>query len=408
MASCRRSSNPAVNLPMRYLTFSLISSLCLVSPAIAAEIPQINAAVQAAINASELAGGVTVVMTKDKILHLGAVGQANVERKEPMRTDHLFSIASMTKPVTATAILMLQDEGKLKVTDPVAKYLPEFSSLKTPSGKPANLTIVQILTHVSGMGEASGEAARTARTLADLVPLWVASPMQFEPGAQWKYCQSGINAAARIVEVVSGQTFDAFLQARLFGPLGMTDTTHYPQGDLVKRVATPYARNAETGQLTAVTPRSTAGPGERSPTGSTGLFSTALDYTRFCQMLLGGGEFGGRRYLSAEAMRWLSQPQTGDLPTGFMQTAEWGNHGSKYGWGLGTCVLREPHPGVASMLSPGTFGHGGAWGTQAWIDPVRGVAFVLMVQRTNFKNSDASEVRRAFQQAAVEALANAR
>jgi CubicO group peptidase (beta-lactamase class C family) len=97
--------------------------------------------------------------------------------------------------------------------------------------------------------------------------------------------------------------------------------------------------------------------------------------------------------------------QTGDLPTGFMQSDKFGNHGTNYGWGIGTCILRVPHPGVGEMLSPGTFGHGGAWGTQAWIDPVRGVAFILMVQRADFPNSDASEVRRAFQQAAVDGLA---
>src|SRR6185503_785854 len=127
-----------------------------------------------------------------------------------MTPDTLFWIASMTKPITGTAVLMLQDEGKLKVTDPVAKYLPEFANLKTPSGKPANLTIVQILTHTSGLGEAGRDGAANAHTLADLVPLWLAAPMQFEPGAKWSYCQSGINAGARIVEIVSGLTFDQF------------------------------------------------------------------------------------------------------------------------------------------------------------------------------------------------------
>src|SRR5206468_5811670 len=104
---------------------------------------------------------------------------------------------------------MLQDDGRLRVSDPVAKYLPEFAALKTPSGKQANLTIAQLMTHTSGLGEADSAAAKQARTLADLVPLWLAAPMQYEPGEKWKYTQSGINATARIVEVVSGQTFDA-------------------------------------------------------------------------------------------------------------------------------------------------------------------------------------------------------
>jgi CubicO group peptidase (beta-lactamase class C family) len=122
-------------------------------------------------------------------------------------------------------------------------------------------------------------------------------------------------------------------------------------------------------------------------------------------MLLAGGVLEGKRYLSPAAMKLLTTVQTGSLPCGFFQSADLGSHGSNYGWGIGTCILRTPHEGVAAMLSPGTFGHGGAWGTQAWIDPGRSVAYILMVQRSNFPNSDASGVRRAFQRAAAEALA---
>ena len=122
-------------------------------------------------------------------------------------------------------------------------------------------------------------------------------------------------------------------------------------------------------------------------------------------MLLNGGTLEGRRYLSTAALKFLSTPQTGTLPAGFFQNDTYGNRGTNYGWGIGTCVLRTPHDGVAEMLSPGSYGHGGAWGTQAWIDPVKGVAYVLMVQRSNFPNSDASDVRRKFQKAAATALA---
>ena len=123
-------------------------------------------------------------------------------------------------------------------------------------------------------------------------------------------------------------------------------------------------------------------------------------------MLLNGGTMGGHRYLSPEAVKTLSSVQTGSIPTGFFQAPAFGNHGTNYGWGVATCILKEPHEGAASVLSPGSFGHGGAWGTQAWIDPVKGVIYVLMVQRSNFANSDASEPRRVFQQAAAAALAN--
>jgi CubicO group peptidase (beta-lactamase class C family) len=323
-----------------------------------------------------------------------------------MQADTVFWIASMTKPITAAAVLMLQDEGKLNVHDPVAKYLPEFASLKTPSGKPANLTLIQILTHTSGLGEAGGPAAREAKTLADLVPLWLAAPMQFEPGSRWSYCQSGINAAGRVVEVVSGMSFDAFLDKRLFQPLGMTSTTFYPGASERARQVTAYSKNSTSGSLEAVPPRPEFGPRDRPPQGNGGLYSTAEDYAKFCQMLLGRGTFRGVRYLSEASVNLMSTPQTpATLPTGFFQSDSFGRRGLNYGWGLGTCVLKTPHDGVVAMLSPGTFGHGGAWGTQAWVDPVQGVAYVLMVQRSNFPNSDASDVRRAFQQAAAKALA---
>jgi CubicO group peptidase (beta-lactamase class C family) len=395
-------------LPCRHLAYlALAAALGATLPAFADEpkLPGIGAAMQEMIAKNEIAGAVTVVVNKDKVLHLESAGFADVAAKKPMTPETLFWIASMTKPVTGTAILMLQDEGKLNVADPVAKYLPEFANLKTPSGKPANLTITQILTHTSGLGEAGGPGAQKARTLADLVPLWLAAPMQYEPGEKWKYTQSGINAAARIVEVVSGMTFDAFLQKRLFDPLGMTHTTFYLTPESRSQLVTAYAKNKETGLLEPVPPRADFGSRDHPPQGNGGLYSTAPDYARFCQMLLNGGTFEGHRYLTAAAMKFLTTPQTGDLPTGFFQNDTFGKHGANYGWGIATCILRTPHEGVASMLSPGTFGHGGAWGTQAWIDPVKGVAYVLMVQRSNFPNSDASDVRREFQQAAANALA---
>src|SRR5436190_9149093 len=394
---------------MNHLRVAFRQALCVlllsaVTVLQAAKLPGVGAAMQEAVARKKVAGAVTMVVTKDKVVHLETTGFADVEKKKAMKSDTLFWIASMTKPITGTAILMLQDEGKLNVSDPVAKYLPEFTNLKTPSGKPANLTIAQILTHTSGLGEAPREGAEKAQTLADLVPLWLAAPMQYEPGEKWRYTQSGINAGARIVEVISGMTFDAFLEKRLFKPLGMKDTTFYLTDSDRKQLVTAYAKNKDTGALDAVPPRPEFGPRNRPPQGNGGLYSTAPDYARFCQMLLNGGTYKGHRYLSPAAMKLLSTSQTGDLPVGFFQGGAFGNHGTKYGWGIGTCVLKTPHEGVAEMLSPGTFGHGGAWGTQAWIDPVKGVAYILMVQRSNLPNSDASDVRRDFQKAAAAAL----
>lgn len=368
-------------------------------------LPGVGAAMEEMIARNEIAGAVTVVADKDGIIHLEANGFASLEAKRPMAEDSMGWIASMTKPVTGAAILMLQDEGRLNIADPVAKFIPEFAALKTPSGNPANLTITHILTHTSGLGEANGPKAAEARSLADLVPIWLATPMQYEPGEKWQYTQSGINAAARIVEVISGMTFDAFLQKRFFEPLGMKDTTFYPTDAQRGQMAVGYAKNKDTGKLDPAPMRAGFGVKGRPPMGNGGLFSTAPDYTRFCLMLLNGGTLDGRRILSPEAVKVMTSVHTGDLPCGFFQRPEFGGHGENYGWGIGTCVLKEPHAGLAEMLSPGTFGHGGAWGTQAWIDPKKGFIYVLFVQRANFPNSDASPVREAFQKAAAKALA---
>jgi CubicO group peptidase (beta-lactamase class C family) len=364
--------------------------------------PAIRAAVEKFIDAHDISGAVTVVAAKDKLLAVDTIGLADVAKKKPMEPDSLFWIASMTKPLTAVSILMLQDEGKLNVSDPVEKFLPEFAALKTPAGRPAHITIEQILTHTSGLGEGGSTAIEGAHTLRDLIPIYLASAMLYEPGERWRYTQSGINVAARIVEVTSGLPFDQFVGKHLLKPLGMRHTTFYPNKKQRSHLATPYIKDKQTGTLTAA-PYAGYGNNGQPPFGNAGLFSTGPDYARFCQMLLNGGTFRGKRYLSAAAFQQLTSVQTGELKTGFLQTGEYGNRGMNYGWGIGIAILKAPHPGVAEMLSPGTFGHGGAWGTQAWIDPVRGLAYILMVQRPGV-NGDASKLRQAFQQAASDAF----
>lgn len=393
---------PFMSSPLWFCPILLASPLLVLGAT--PRLPGVGAALQSAVDARDLSGAVTVVVAKDKIVHCEATGLANLAKNEPMRPDSLFWIASMTKPITGVAVLMLQDDGKLNIADPVAKYIPEFAGLKTPSGQPANLTIAQIMTHTSGMGDVDRAVAAQERTLADLIPLFLAVPMQDEPGAKWRYTQSGINTAARIVEIAGGLPFDVFLQKRVFDPLGMTNTTFYPPRKPAAHRVVAYTKSRTTGALEAAPPPSAYGIEGRVPMGNGGLFSTGPDYARFCQMLLAGGSLDGKRYLSPESMKLLTTVQTGDLPTGFLQSSESGNRGANYGWGIGTCILRAPHPGVAAMLSAGTYGHGGAWGTQAWIDPVRGVAYILMVERPDIGNSDGSEFRRAFQQAAADAL----
>jgi CubicO group peptidase (beta-lactamase class C family) len=349
------------------------------------------------VDQREIAGAVTLVATPHRIVHLDAVGRSDIGADKPMRVDSIFWIASMTKPVTATAVMMMQDEGRLSVEDAVEKYLPEFRSLKTEGGKPARVTIRHLLTHTSGMGELSPGEARGKTDLASVIPLYVAKPVKFEPGTKWTYCQSGINTTARIVEVVSGAPFDRFLERRLFGPLGMKDTTFYLSEEQLPRLATSY-RRPKPGELEATGIRFLDGKSpasrDRLPAANGGLFSTATDYAKFCQMILNGGELDGRRYLKPQSVALMTSVQTGDLKTGFTD----GNS-----WGLGWCVVRKPQ-GVTAVLSPGTFGHGGAYGTQAWIDGSKGRIYILMIQRADIQNSDASAIRRAFQEAANSAL----
>jgi CubicO group peptidase (beta-lactamase class C family) len=360
-------------------------------------------AVQKFIDKREISGAITLVVDKDKVLAFDTIGLADIATKRPMKPDTLFWVASMTKPFTAVSILMLQDEGKLNVSDPVEKYIPEFASLKTPSGRPAHITLEQMLTHTSGLGEGTEKELVGAHSLREVIPIYLGSPMQYEPGERWKYTQSGINVAARVVEVVSGMPFDKFVTKRLLKPLGMKNTTFFPNQKQREREATPYVTDKQTGDLTAAPFPKDYGNSGQPPFGNGGLFSTGPDYARFCQMLLNGGNFHGKQYLSHAAFQELTTVHTADLDTGFLQLEEYGSRGKNYGWGIGVAILKTPHPGVAEMLSPGTFGHGGAWGTQAWIDPVRGLAYILMVQRPGV-NGDASKLRQAFQQAASDAF----
>ncbi|MEZ5404311.1 MAG: serine hydrolase domain-containing protein [Bryobacteraceae bacterium] len=345
------------------------------------------------IAAGEVPGAVTLVATRDGITHFAATGKDGPNGKK-LRKDAIFWIASMTKPITGAAILMLEEDGKLSTDDPVSKFIPEFANLKTPSGRPANVTLKHLMTHSSGLAEANAAESAAAKTLADLIPAVLSKPMQFEPGAEWKYCQSGINTLGRIIEVASGMSYPEFLEKNLFRPLGMKDTTFYLRPNQLSRLTTP-ARREENGALVAAEIRLLAGKPptstDRYPAANGGLFSTAGDYARFARMILNHGALDGRRYLKPESVKKMTTVQSGNLKTGFTP----GN-----GWGLAWCVVREPQ-GITAMLSPGTHGHGGAYGTQAWIDPVKGRAYILMVQRANFQNSDASPVRMAFQQAAA-------
>ncbi len=345
----------------------------------------------AAVNRGEIAGAVALVTDAEETLFIGAVGFGNVAGNEKMTPDAMFCIASMTKPVTAAAVLVLQDEGKLSLNDPLEKHLPEFAQLKNAGGERVSVTLRQCLAHTSGMSDVSLEEENRAEKLEDLIPMILEKPTLFDPGERWEYCQSSINMAAHVVEVITGQSFPEFIQERFFEPLGMKDTSFYPTKEQAERLARCYSRTEsdewrDDGWSWITHDRMM--DSSRYPKANAGLFSTASDYALFCRMLLKRGELDGRRYLSEQAVQEMQTVQSEDLETGFTP----GN-----AWGVGCCLVLEPQ-GPTEGLSAGSYGHGGLYGTQAWIDPIAGRAHLLMIQRADFENADGSDVRREFHQ----------
>ena len=365
-------------------------------------------AMQKYVDNKTIAGATVAIGSREGIIVADAVGSLNLEQKLTMPIDAMFRIASMTKPVTAIAIMMLVDDGKLSVDDPVEKYLNEFKGQllidskegdKITLRKPSRpIRIRDLLTHTSGLPGGFPEGItdlyfRRQLTLGEAVAISSQRPLEFEPGLKWSYCNAGIDTLGRIVEVVSGVSFEEFLEQRIFFPLGMYDTTFYPNDEQLQRLAALY--ESKEGELRPtgfqlIGPTKTA----RHPIPAGGLFSTVHDLGHLYRMMLTKGAIGELRLLSEKSVNEMTRIQIGDLPGGFTPGVSMG-----FGWQ----VTRKPE-GVHSMMSAGTFGHGGAFGTQAWIDPVQDLFVILLIQRSGIPNADASDLRRDLQQVAVDAL----
>jgi CubicO group peptidase (beta-lactamase class C family) len=300
----------------------------------------------------------------------------------------------MSKPITGAAFMMLVDEGKVNLDDPVEKYLPEFKGRMVVAERDRDhilltrpkhpITVRNILSHTSGLGFRTPIEQPTL----DILPLsarvrgYAMMPLEFEPDTKYQYSNAGINTAGRIIEVVSGLSYADFLDQRLFKPLGMVDTTFWPTKEQIARIATSYKTDG-AGKLEATTVAQLQypldGPG-REPMPAGGLFSTAVDIGVFCRMVFNGGELNGRRYLSPEAVKQMTSLQTGELPNGY---------------GLGWSVDKPPKT---------TFGHGGAYATNMRIDPQRGIITVFMVQYAGAKNDRWKQVLPTFMDAASSAF----
>lgn len=358
-------------------------------PGLLARIP---ARMRAFVDQGRISGAVTLVARHGAVAELDAVGWQDLEAKKPMRTDTIFQIMSMTKPVTAAGIMMLAEEGKLALTDPVAKHLPEFRgqwlieardgenkrTLKRPS-RP--ITIRDLLTHTSGMPSMPPESYKDLLstlelTLAQAVTLYSQQPLEFEPGTRWMYSNPGIATLGRIIEVVSDQPYEKFLADRIFKPLGMKDSFFFPPEEKTGRISMLY--DLDGGKLKRAGAGALGGDpakyrkGAKYPCPECGLYSTASDLAAFYQMTLSGGTYNGQRLLSRTSVELMTTLQTGGLQAG---------HAPGMGYGLAWAMVREPL-GALSYRSIGTYGHGGAFGTEGWVDPKKDMVEVLLIQRS--------------------------
>jgi CubicO group peptidase (beta-lactamase class C family) len=356
------------------------------------------------VDSSKVAGAVVLVADREKVLALEAVGFADIAARTPMRHDTLFWIASQSKPITAAALMILVDEGKVLLDAPVERYLPEFKDqwlaverdkdhilLRKPKHP---ITVRNILSHTSGM---PFKSALEEPTL-DLLPLRVGvrsyaiTPLQFEPDSKYQYSNAGINTAGRIIEVVSGIPYEEFLDRRLFKPLGMKDTTFWPNPEQITRLAKSYQPNAKKTGLDAIPISQLDYPlsdRKRQPMPAGGLFSTASDLGHFCQMILHGGVYDGKRYLSESAITQMTSRQTGDS--------------IKESYGLGWSTTGKGRNGVDSII-PGPCGHGGAYATNMWIEPQRHLITIFMVQYAG-PHEEIDKMRSAFMKAVSDAYA---
>lgn len=354
------------------------------------------------IASNDLSGSVAVVGRKNGPVYFEAAGDADIAVKKPMAKDTHFLIASMTKPITALGIMILADEGKLSPDDPVEKHIPAFKGQKVKVGNELNdpkrpITLRDLLTHTAGLPNYPAACAdiyqKRNKTLEQTTEIIAKEPLVFEPGTKWSYCNPGIDTLGRVIEVVSGEAYHEFLQKRVFDPLGMKQTTFYPTADQLANTATIYGK--KDGKLVSGTNVLLNFPQDaKHPVPAGGLYSTAGDIAKLCQAMLGKGALGGKRIVSEKNFLEMTQTQTGDIKTGFTD-------GMSFGYGF--AVVKEPK-GVTEMLSPGTFGHGGAFGTQYWIDPKQDLFVILMIARTGLSNGDASEMRKSLQTLAVEAI----
>jgi CubicO group peptidase (beta-lactamase class C family) len=380
---------------------------------------RINELMQRQIDAGNISGAVTLVARNGKIAHLAAQGLMDIETRKPMATDSMFRIMSMTKPVVGVATLMMIEEGKVRLNDPISRFIPQFKEIKVgvlqgnqPAPAPAGqrgapprfytvpaereITVKDLLTHTSGLvsgpisnSENAKVSLKGKESNADYIPRLGQVPLEFQPGTRWAYsAQAGFDTLVLVVERASGMKFDQFAAQRIFGPLGMKDTFFYPAESLNPRIATLYTKT-DKGLVKQNNPGFMNGA---FFSGGGGLFTTAEDYLQFGQMLLNGGELNGKRLLSPRTVEMMRSVVIPD-------TLQGRTRGESFG--LSVRVVTDPiQRGTA--LSTGSFGWSGAYNTHFWVDPKEKVVGVMMTQIAN--DSSRGEARLDFENAVMQAI----
>ena len=376
----------------------------------AQRLARIHSMVAKHMDLGDITGAVTLVARKGQIAYVDVQGVTDLESKQPVTRHTVFRIASMTKPVIGTAIMMMLEEGKLRLDDPVSRFIPEFKNMKVAlesgaggalakppvfSTVPATreITVKDLLTHTSGLASGpmgQSEVAKNPRkptdTLADYVPRLAATPLEFQPGTRWLYSPgAGFDTLGRIVEIASSMPLDRFLAERVFGPLQMKDTSFYPTEAQMPRLITAYTKSDKG--LTK-NPLQIPMSSKVYFSGGGGLVSTVDDYARFAQMLASGGELAGQRLLSPRTVKLMGSAHVPSTLPG-RRAGE--------GYGLSVRVVQDAIGGN-HRVSDGTFGWSGAYGTHFWVDPKEDLIAVMMIQ------TPINEMRPEFENAVMQAI----
>ena len=342
----------------------------------------LDTAMHGLVDQKKLAGVVTLVARKGKVRHQDAYGRLDASRPDRVQVDSIFRLASMTKPIIGVAMMMLWEEGRWTLDDPVAKHVPEFAGLKvrTPAGpvpQASPMTMRQLMSHTAGFGTLADyeNAGLRDGDLKDMVAKLGTMPLYSQPGTDWAYGPA-VDIQGHVIERLSGQGLDAFLKARVFEPLAMVDTGFWVEPAKATRVARIHTYAADGTIMPA--PGAAATPPTSRPrflSGGGGLLGTAPDYWRFCQMVLDGGVLGGRRLLKPSTVKLM---RTNVLAPG-VEVDLYRKDAVGQGFGMDFAIVQDP--AAAKTAKPaGTFYWGGAFGTWFWIDPVSETILIGMIQ----------------------------